>query len=189
MKAQYLFPGFIWLHDKVMGRKAYLLKLDKEIKNRFSYVQNKKNKQIGYSRNEFNTGNSLALYICRYLGDGIYYCDAPEVLKMFIGADNASVRNIDIVYLLIVVDGKVLPGTDIIVKRELFNFFIEDIASTEYSDLSVRVFTIDDFCELNKKYISDEVSKDKYSKYMLGLVLIVSIIVCGGGLAWFILLA
>lgn len=101
MKAQYLLPGFIWLPDKDSGRKAYMLKLDKELKNHFSYVESKQNKQRGYHQGEFSKGSALALYISRYLGDGIYTSDAPDILDMFFEASEAHGRRSDIIYLLI----------------------------------------------------------------------------------------
>ncbi|ECG2577270.1 hypothetical protein HKU92_004379 [Salmonella enterica subsp. enterica serovar Leeuwarden] len=188
MKAQYLLPGFIWLPDKDSGRKAYMLKLDKELKNHFSYVESKQNKQRGYHQGEFSKGSALALYISRYLGDGIYTSDAPDILDMFFEASEAHGRRSDIIYLLIVTDGKIVAGTDIIVKRELFDFFIQQIADTKYSHLNIRAFTTEDLFELNRKYISDMVSENKYSNIMLGLILMIFLILCGGGLAWFILM-
>lgn len=82
---------------------------------------------------------------------------------------------------MIVTDGKIVAGTDIIVKRELFDFFIQQIADTKYSHLNIRAFTTEDLFELNRKYISDMVSENKHSNIMLGLILMIFLILCGEG--------
>lgn len=189
MDTQRLLPGFVWLPDKDSGRKAYLLKLDKEIKSNFNYVENTLNKQRGYRRDQFIKGSSLALYISRYFGDGIYSSEAPEILELFTGASETVHDGSGGVYFLVVSGGKVLAGTDIIVNREFYNFFHEQIASTEYSDLNMRWLTTEDLFELNRKFINDTVSEGKQSKVLLGFVLIFSLFLFAIGLAWFILMA
>ncbi|EAM2075395.1 hypothetical protein EOG54_23905 [Salmonella enterica] len=188
-KDQYLFPGFIWLSEKGGNRKTYQLKLDKEIKSHFSYVENKQNKQRGFHRGELSNGSSLALYISRYLGDGIYSSADPQIIEMLTKTIEKLSVDFDSVYLLVVANGKVLEGTDIILKRDLFNIFINQLADTEFSALKKRDLTKADIFELNRNYISDMMSENKYSNVKLGLILIVFLMLCGGGMAWFILMA
>ncbi|EDU9604343.1 hypothetical protein YT03_000335 [Salmonella enterica subsp. enterica] len=189
MKTQYMLPGFIWLPEREAGRKSYLLKLDKEIKNRLSYVENKQNKQRGFHKGEFSKGTALALYISRYLGNGIYSSNDPELINIFIGTSEMLTISSDAVYFLIVADGKVVEGTDIFIKRELYEFIIDQIADTAFSNLNSRTLTKEELFELNRKYISDMVSEDKHYNYTLGLILTILLMLCGGGLAWFILMA
>ncbi|ECZ3990887.1 hypothetical protein DVH07_18620 [Hafnia paralvei] len=188
MKNQYMLPGFIWLPERGAGRKAYLLKLDKEIKNRFSYVENKQNKQRGFYQGEFNAGTALALYISKYLGDGIYSSNDPELIDTLVGTSEVLPISSDAVYFLIIADGKVMEGTDVVIKRDLYDFIINQIADTEFSNLNSRTFTTEELFELNRKYISDMVSEDKNPNYTLGLVIIIFLILCGGGIAWLILM-
>lgn len=189
MKAQYLLPGFIWSLEREPGKKAYLQKLDKEIKSHFSYVENKHNKQRGYYRKEFGKESALALYVSRYLGDGIYFSDDPKLLDMFTDMSNKLTLKSETVYLLVVNDGRVLEGTDIIVTRELFDFLINQTLAAKYSDLVVKEFTADDLFELNRTYISDIGSESKKSTIILGFILMIFLMFCGGGMAWFILMA
>ncbi|WP_336285837.1 hypothetical protein [Citrobacter arsenatis] len=189
MKEKFLLPGFIWLPEKGLSRKTYLLKLDKKINSQFNYIENKENKQRGYYFGELSTESALALYISRYLGDGIYSSDDPKLLDMFVGASNIPERSSGSVYLLVVAKGKIVSGTDIIVKRELFDLFIQQISDTEYSDLKFKILTTEDFFELNKKYASDTISEYKYSDIMLRLLFMIVFIFGVGILTWFVMMA
>lgn len=189
MKISGLLPGFIWLPTRYSVRNVYQQKLDRQIKNHFSYVENKQNNQRGYLRGEFGNSSALALYISRYLGDGIYYSDNADILELLIGTPDVSQSDSDAVYFLVISDGKVMAGTDIIVSVDLFDFLVEQISGPECSDLNIREFTKENLDELNRKYMNDVVSEKKQSNIMIGLVLMVLLILCGGGLAWFILMA
>lgn len=192
IETSYLLPGFIWSFNddaKYEDRKKYLLKLDKEIKSQFSYVEDKLNGQRGFSRESLVKASSLALYICRYMGNGIYFADWAEISDMFVDIPDMVSGISDAVYLLVVADGKIMAGTDIIVSRELFDFLINQIAGTEYSDLTVRKLLSEDLTELNRKYLSDSISAQQFSGKIWGLALMVFLILCGGGMALFILMA
>lgn len=184
-KTPYLKPSFIWSlngYSESNSHKKYLQKLKKEIKSQFSYVENILNGQRGYSRGTLGNVSSLALYVCRYLGDGIYYSDSNDI------SEPSTVIS-DSVYFLIIYDGKVQAGTDIIVSRELFDLFIKQIADTEFSALNKQKLSAGELSELNSKYLSDTVSEQRSSGTMWILALIIFLILCGGGLAWFILMA
>lgn len=180
-----LMPSFIWSlngYSKSDSHKKYLQKLNKEIKSQFSYVENILNGQRGYSRGTLGNASSLALYVCRYFGDGIYFSDSNEVSE-------SSTIILDSVYFLIIHDGKVQAGTDIIVSRELFNLFIEQIAGTQFSALNKRKLSARELSELNSKYLSDTASAPRFTGTMWILALTVFLILCVGGLALFILMA
>lgn len=190
IKSRHLLPGFIWLPDigtKNSGQK----KLYKELKRNFSYVENKLTKQGGYYWGRFSTGNALALYVSRYLGDGIYLSDDSSVLNAFSENSGVLTTASDVVYLLIIVEGKILAGTDIVLKRKIVDMLLEQISdsNSKCSDLSVRVLKTEDIHELNRKYITDSASENTRSKIAPALALIFFLIVCGAGFAWFILMA
>lgn len=190
IKSRYLLPGFIWLSD-IGSNNSGQKKIYKELKRNFSYVENKLTKQGGYYWGRFSTGNALALYVSRYLGDGIYVSDDSSILNAFSENSGVLTTASDVIYLLIIVEGKILPGTDSVLRREMVDMLLKQISDSdsEYSDLNVRMLTTENIHELNKKYITDSASENTRSKIVPALALIFFLIVFGAGFAWFILMA
>lgn len=94
---------------------------------------------MGYSSDTSSVTQPFALYIRNLFGDGIYYTNEE-------GDKN---------YLLAIINGEIIQGTDVYINSALFERYRQKLLSEEYSSLQWHCLTmahIDEVIEANNLY-------------------------------------
>nr|WP_306803480.1 hypothetical protein [Providencia sp. PROV266] len=100
----------------------------------------------------------LAIYIQEIYGDGIYYCQTDD-------------KNSELFYFLIIKNGNVACETDCIINREMLDFLLSGIDSSEYKNLMVVELTKTHFSKIIDEY---ELIKRIFSKKRKQLSILIS---------------
>ncbi|WP_161525573.1 pilus assembly protein [Escherichia albertii] len=106
---------------------------------KIEYVNSEKKTCLGYSSDTSSVTQPFALYIRNLFGDGIYYTNEE-------GDKN---------YLLAIINGEVIQGTDVYINSALFERYRQKLLSEEYSSLQWHCLTmahIDEVIEANNLY-------------------------------------
>ncbi|HIC0575263.1 TPA: pilus assembly protein [Escherichia coli] len=94
---------------------------------------------LGYSSDSSSINQPFALYIRNLFGDGAYYINEEED------------RN----YLLVIINGEVMQGTDVYINNALFERYRQKLLSGEYTSLQWSCLTmahIDEVIEANNLF-------------------------------------
>lgn len=116
----------------------------------------------GLTEHHSSAREPLALYIRLLYGDGIFYSRTGD----------------GVVWLLIVSDGVIVPGTDCLLSPQVFDLLIEDRKFSQYKALPVRELSEDCADEILTHYETNQqrLKKRRYFLYAglgcLGLVLL-----------------
>lgn len=104
------------------------------------YADRNGKKHKGYIRNSLQSNESFAVYVKELYGDGFYYFPITEE-----GETNG-------VYLLIIKEDTIMPGTDVIYDVDFFHKIDEERELTEYSKLNRKELGIEHFDEISATY-------------------------------------
>ncbi|EOU3971293.1 TPA: pilus assembly protein [Salmonella enterica] len=124
---------------------------------KIEYVNAEGNICLGYSSDTSSMAQPFALYIRNLFGDGVYYISEEEE------------RN----YLLVIINGEVMQGTDVYIDNGIFELYRQKLLSGEYALLQWSRLTmahIDEVIEANNLYKKkDKKNKITYLLSMLGI--------------------
>ncbi|ELD4018708.1 hypothetical protein QI600_004595 [Salmonella enterica] len=109
----------------------------------------------GLTERHSSVWEPLALYVRLLYGDGIFYSRASE----------------GIIWLLIVSDGVIVPGTDCMLSTLVFDSLMEDRKFSQYKSLPVRELQEDCVSEILTHYQTNQLRLKKRRYFFYGVLI------------------